>query len=224
MINIRRDFTAVHRREGARTILGIVLHDTAGSGKINDVKYLANPSDGRQVSVDFCVTRDGEIYQLSPNLRNNTMFHAGRSTRFKGLVNGAVNRGTIGIEIVQKADLSLSPLYPEAQVRAVAELCAQLCKEFHLTRGDITTHARIIQDGSRSDPRQFPFVKFDAFFGAAMAGSNGHQPLKHTVVAGDTLFALAKKFETTIEEIKKLNGINEASNLINVGQVLIVKP
>lgn len=221
MVNIRRDFTAVHKRSGSRQVVGIVLHDTAGSGKINDVRYLANPSDGRVVSVDFCVTRDGQIFQLSPDLKKNSMFHAGRNTKFKGLVNGAVNRGTIGIEIVQKADLSLSPLYPEAQVKAVAELCAFLCEEFNLTRGDVTTHARIITDGSRSDPRQFPFQKFDSIF--AQAGENGHQPVTHTVIAGDTLFALARKFETTIEEIKRHNGINEASNLINVGQVLIVK-
>ena len=222
MVNIRRDFTAVHKTSGSRQVVGIVLHDTAGSGKINDVKYLANPSDGRVVSVDFCVTRDGEIFQLSPDLRKNTMFHAGRKTKFKGLVNGAVNRGTIGIEIVQKADLSLSPLYPEAQVRAVAELCAHLCKEFGLSRSDVTTHAKIITDGSRSDPRQFPFTKFDGIFSSSLNGG-GINPVTHTVVAGDTLFALANKFDTTIEEIKKLNGINEASNLITVGQVLIVK-
>jgi N-acetyl-anhydromuramyl-L-alanine amidase AmpD len=221
MLNIRRDFTAVHRRNGERRVVGIVLHDTAGSGKINDVRELANPSDGRRVSVDFCVTRDGEIFQLSPDLRKNTMFHAGRSTSFKGLVNGAVNRGTIGIEIVQKADLSLSPTYPEAQVKSVAKLCAHLCEEFGLTRGDVTTHARIIRDGSRSDPRRFPFEKFDAVFGDA--STNGHHPLTHTVVAGDTLFALARRFDTTIEEVKRLNGINEFSNLITVGQVLIVK-
>lgn len=222
MVNISRDFTAVHRSNGNRQVVGIVLHDTAGSGKINDVKYLANPSDGRVVSVDFCVTRDGKIFQLSPDLRKNTMFHAGRKTKFKGLVNGAVNRGTIGIEIVQKADLSLSPLYPEAQVRAVAELCAHLCGQFGLSRSDITTHARIITDGSRSDPRQFPFTKFDSIFNSSLNGGSGG-PVTHTVVAGDTLFALANRFDTTVEEIKRLNGINEASNLITVGQVLIVK-
>lgn len=221
MVNIRRDFTAVHKTSGTRTVVGIVLHDTAGSGKINDVKYLANPSDGRVVSVDFCVTRDGEIFQLSPDLRKNTMFHAGRRTKFKGLINGGVNRGTIGIEIVQKADLSLSPLYPEAQVRAVAELCAHLCQQFNLSRSDVTTHAQIITDGSRSDPRQFPFTKFDTIFNGALNG--GGNVVKHTVVAGDTLFALANKFDTTIEAIKQLNGINDASNLITVGQVLIVK-
>src|SRR5262245_56556480 len=222
MVNIRRDFTAVHKRNGTRQVVGIVLHDTAGSGTMNDVKFLASDND-RGVSVDFCVTRDGQIFQLSPDLRNTTMFHAGRSTRFRGLVNAAVNRGTIGIEIVQKADLSLSPIYPAAQVRAVAELCAQLCNEFNLTRGDITTHALIITDGSRSDPRQFPFTKFDEIFNESLNGAGG-KPVTHKVVAGDTLFSLAAKFENTIEEIKRLNGINEASNLITVGQVLIVKP
>src|SRR5262249_43206720 len=213
--------TAVHKRNGARQVVGIVLHDTAGAGTINDVRFLASDND-RGVSVDFCVMRDGLIFQLSPDLHNTTMFHAGRSTRFRGLVNAAVNRGTIGIEIVQKADLSLAPLYPAAQVRAVAELCAHVCHEFNLTRGDITTHARIITDGSRSDPRQFPFTQFDAIFNNAMNGV-GRAPVTHTVVAGDTLFSLARRFETTIEEIKRLNGLNDASNLITVGQVLIVK-
>lgn len=219
-MDIKRDFTARNLGSGQRTVKGIVLHDTAGSGKINDVRYLANPGDGRVVSVDFCVTRDGNIYQLSPDLKRNWTFHAGRATRFKGHINGAVNKHTIGIEIVQKADLSLSPLYPEAQVKSVAELCAFLCEEFDLPKDDITTHAKIITDGSRSDPRRFPFDKFDEFFNTA---SSDQETVKHTVVAGDTLFALAKRFKTTIEEIKRLNGINEASNLITVGQTLIVK-
>lgn len=219
-MDIKRDYTAKHLGSGARTVKGVVLHDTAGSGKINDVKYLANPSDGRIVSVDFCVTREGDIYQLSPDLSHNWMFHAGRKTRFKGHVNGAVNKHTVGIEIVQKADLSLSPLYPEAQVKSVAELCAYLCDKFNLSKDDITTHAKIITDGSRSDPRQFPFGKFDEFFNTA---STGQQTVKHTVVAGDTLYSLAKHYKTTVEEIKRLNSINQASNLINVGQDLIVK-
>lgn len=219
-MEIKLDFTARNLGSGSRTVKGIVLHDTAGSGKINDVRYLANPGDGRVVSVDFCVTRDGNIYQLSPDLSKNWTFHAGRNTRFKGHINGAVNKHTIGIEIVQKADLSLSPLYPEPQVKSVAELCAHLCEKFGLSKDDITTHAKIITDGSRSDPRRFPFDKFDDFFNTA---SVGQETVKHTVVAGDTLYSLSKHYKTTVEEIKRLNSINEASNLITVGQVLIVK-
>lgn len=218
-MDIKRDYTARNLGSGSRTVKGIVLHDTAGSGKINDVKYLANPGDGRVVSVEFCVTRDGNIYQLSPDLKKNWTFHAGRATRFKGHVNQGVNKHTVGIEIVQKADLSLSPLYPEAQVKSVAELCAHLCEKFDLSKDDITTHAKIITDGSRSDPRRFPFDQFDDFFNAA----SGDEPVRHTVVAGDTLYSLANRYGTTVEAIKRLNEINEASNLITVGQVLVVK-
>lgn len=218
-INIKRDYTAVHMSNGPRTPAGIVLHDTAGSGTINDVKYLANPGDGRVVSVDFVVTRDGRIYQLNPDLKKHWMYHAGRKTKFKGFTNGAVNKATLGIEVSQKADLSLSPLYPPVQVQAVAELCAYLCTTFNLTKDDITTHANIITDGSRIDPRQFPFTDFWTFFNTA----GGHTPTTHTVLAGDTLYALANTYGTTIEEIKHLNGMNTASNLITIGQVLIVK-
>lgn len=102
----------------------------------------------------------------------------------------------------------------------MAELCAHLCEKFDLSKDDITTHAKIITDGSRSDPRRFPFDKFDDFFNAISARQ---ETVRHTVVAGDTLYSLARRYETTVEEIKRLNSINEASNLITVGQVLIVK-
>ena len=220
-MDIDRTHTAVNLGKvgsGSREVLGIVLHDTAGSGTLNDVKYLAKPGDGRKVSVDFCVTRDGGVFQLSPDLKKHWCFHAGRSTKFKGRANGAVNKITIGIEIVQKADLSLKPLWPAAQVKAVAELCAHLCKTFELKKEDITTHANIITDGSRSDPRKFPFEDFYTYFNSSTKG----KPVTHVVAAGDTLYALAKKFATTIEAIKSLNGMNDASNLITVGQTLTV--
>ena len=43
----------------------------------------------------------------------------------------------------------------------------------------------------------------------------------HTVVKGDTLSALAKKYGTTVNAIAKLNNINNV-NLIYVGQVLTI--
>lgn len=218
-MNIKRDYTAKYLGTGNREVLGIVLHDTAGSGTINDVKYLANPGDGRKVSVDFCVARSGDIYQLNPDLRNHWTYHAGRATKFKGFANSSVTKRTVGIEIVQKANLGLSPIYTDEQVKATGELCAYLCEQFDLSKEDITTHANIITDGSRSDPRRFPFDKFYEYFNS----TNGNEPLRHTVVANDTLFALAKRYHTTIEELKRLNNINEASNLIVIGQVLVIK-
>lgn len=207
----------------------IVLHDTAGNGGIGDAKYLANDPERRGVSVDFCIPKDGTVYQLNHDLKGQCTFHAGRSTKFRGRTNMSVNQASIGIEIGQKANLTgLSPLYPQVQVKAVAETCAFLCKEFMLTEEDITTHKAIITDGTRSDPRHFPFDQFWTYFHEAMG--DGTDPAEvptdaskvHTVVEGDTLWSIARKYNTTVERVKSLSTLNTTSNLIVVGQVLRV--
>lgn len=49
------------------------------------------------------------------------------------------------------------------------------------------------------------------------------QPLEttYTVEKGDSLYSIARKFATTIDRLKELN--NLTSNLLNVGQILIVR-
>jgi N-acetyl-anhydromuramyl-L-alanine amidase AmpD len=158
-------------------IIGIVLHDTAGTGKHNDTLYLRNSPEApkRKVSVDFTVERDGHIYQLNPDLDKRACAHAGRATALKGFRNGDVTRRTIGIEICQSVALPKTPAsnspediaahpYTGAQVRAVAELCAYLADRYKLVSADITTHRNIITDGSRTDPRSFPFTGAYSFW------------------------------------------------------------
>ena len=234
---INRMLTAKHLGgPGFRQIQGIILHDTAGSGKHNDTLYLANPGDGRTVSVDFTVERDGTVYQLNPDLKNKWCYHAGRNTYFKGQRNAAVNKAALGIEIVQKADMSLVPVWPEAQVMSVARLCVKLCSDFNLKKEDIATHAQVITDGSRSDPRKFPFNQFWKFFemaaleyNSALKSSGSAEPevtggkIYHEVRNGDTLYGIAVKYHTTIEKVKALNNMETPSTLITVGQKLLVK-
>lgn len=43
----------------------------------------------------------------------------------------------------------------------------------------------------------------------------------YTVKSGDTLYSIARNFNTTVDELKKLN--NLTNNLLNVGQILIIK-
>jgi flagellum-specific peptidoglycan hydrolase FlgJ len=45
--------------------------------------------------------------------------------------------------------------------------------------------------------------------------------LSHRVVRGDTLYSLSKKYNTTVEEIKRLNGLK--NNDLSLGQMLIIK-
>ncbi len=144
-------------------IFGIVLHDTAGAGTHNDTIYLSNPQDGRKVSVDFTVEKDGSIWKLNPELAAFCCNHAGRATAWRGFKNKQVNQVTVGIEIVQRVELP-SPPYPSVQVQAVAHLCAWLTENLKIKNSDITTHRQIITDGSRSDPRKFPFDTPDGFW------------------------------------------------------------
>lgn len=231
-MNANRTLTAKNlgHRQGAK-VRGIVLHDTAGSGTSGDAKYLANDPEQRGVSVDFCIVKDGTIYQLNPDMVKYYTFHAGRKTRWvaKQLQGQSVNKGTVGIEIAQKAKIEsvLDPKYPVAQVSAVAQVCVHLCEKFQLTKLDITTHKDLITDGSRTDPRQWPWAEFWSYFNQY----SGHEPeggpslgaIHHTVVAGDTLWGLANKYNTKIEVIKALNNMNTMSNVITVGQTLLVK-
>jgi N-acetyl-anhydromuramyl-L-alanine amidase AmpD len=223
---------------GRTPVTGIVLHDTAGSGTHNDTLYLVNPSDGRRVCCDFTVERDGSIWKLNPDLNTFYTPHAGRATKFKGLTNNAVNRATIGIEIVQKANLSLIPLYPAAQVKSVAELCAWLVGRYKLTTSDITSHRQIITDGSRADPRKFPFEGEDGFWQfyweaqglgdvheVATEMSKIPEPGKqtYTVVKGDTLSAIAKKVLGKANLWPKIGVANGLSGTtIVIGQVLTI--
>ncbi|MDQ3132358.1 MAG: N-acetylmuramoyl-L-alanine amidase [Acidobacteriota bacterium] len=225
-----------------RKIAGIVLHDTAGAGTHNDTLYLVNPGVKPKVSVDFTVERDGSIWKLNPDLSRFKCNHAGRATRFKNRVDAQVNHGTVGIEICQKANLSLSPVYTDVQVKSVAVLCAWLTEEFKLTTADITTHRQIITDGSRSDPRQFPFEGTGGFWNLYwQAKGSGDEfelseaitktpdlsaaKLTHVVVKGDTLNSIAKKFYGNPALWTKIQKANSLSGtLILIGQVLIIPP
>ncbi|MGS2727694.1 glucosaminidase domain-containing protein [Psychroserpens sp. BH13MA-6] len=45
--------------------------------------------------------------------------------------------------------------------------------------------------------------------------------VSHKVVKGDTLYSLSKRYDTTVEELKRLNGLK--NNDLSLGQMLIVK-
>jgi N-acetyl-anhydromuramyl-L-alanine amidase AmpD len=179
-------------------IQGIVLHDTAGSGTHNDTLYLRNPQDGRKVSVDFTVEKDGSIWKLNPDLPSFYCNHAGRSTEWMGFKNRQVNAVSIGIEIVQSDKLRGPPYYPAAQVKAVAGLCAWLGSQFGFNNSRITTHRQVITDGSRSDPRMFPFDDFWAAYWNALGRGASFQSALAGQEEGDD--AVSGDFATSTDE------------------------
>ncbi|WP_299338133.1 glucosaminidase domain-containing protein [uncultured Psychroserpens sp.] len=45
--------------------------------------------------------------------------------------------------------------------------------------------------------------------------------INHKVIKGDTLYSLSKRYHTTVEELKRLNGLK--NNDLSLGQILIIK-
>jgi len=51
-------------------------------------------------------------------------------------------------------------------------------------------------------------------------GNSGSSTITYTVKTGDSLYSIAKKYNTTVDELKRLNGLS--SNLLSLGQTLII--
>lgn len=231
--NFRTELVGRYISTGRTKVTGICLHDTAGSGTHGDTKYLANPSDGRKVCCDFTIERDGSIWKLNPDIDTYYTPHAGRKTAWKGLKDNQVTRSLIGIEIVQHVKLNLVPVYTPEQVKATAHLCAWLTDKYNLVASDLTTHRQIITDGSRSDPRQFPFEgrggfwEFYWMFLGSVAEFVVSQTIQkvpdegkktHNIEEGDTLISIGRKYNVGWREIMTLNDLK--STVILPGQVL----
>lgn len=60
-------------------------------------------------------------------------------------------------------------------------------------------------------------------WGGLWAWAEGPRALTHTVAPGETLFAIARRYGTTAEELARLNGLKDP-NRIRAGQVLRVRP
>ena len=52
------------------------------------------------------------------------------------------------------------------------------------------------------------------------SGTNPNNMFMYTVKKGDNLYSIARKFNTTVQEIKRKNNLN--SNLLSIGQKLII--
>lgn len=102
-------------------------------------------------------------------------------------------------------------------------------KLFTLDKDDYKNWAIELRKAGYATDRKYPdklislieryqLHKFDAEVLGKQTVSND----KHVVVKGDTLYAISKKYNITVDELKSLNGLE--NNDLNIGQVLFVKP
>jgi hypothetical protein len=178
---------------------------------------------GRQVCVHAFIGKlaDGTIttYQTLP--WNHRGWHAG----------GTANNTHIGFEICEDG-LSDSTYFNKVYREAV-ELCAYLCMKFGLTENYIICHSEGYKLGIASNHADVMhwFQKhgknmdmFRSEVKALLSTTASSDPTTytvHTVVKGDSLWAIAKKYlgdGSRYKEIVTLNGLK--SNVIIIGQKL----
>jgi AmpD protein len=140
----------------------IVLHHTAGT-RAGDLPILLGQTS-RRVSADFYVQRDGKIHKLNPQLTQWYTWHAGNSD-WRG--KGQCNLYSIGVEMEHRVGEG----WPEAQVKACAQLCAWLIRRFGLIldKDCIQSHRAIaLPLGRKTDPENYPWADFSRLVRSAL--------------------------------------------------------
>lgn len=128
----------------------IVIHATAAATVQSTLGWFKNPDS--KASAHYVVDKNGDIYQMVEDTWG--AWHAGAS-RWKGIEN--LNLHSIGIEVVNDSKES----YPEAQIKACAELVKHLVAKYKIKLGDVVRHSDISGFRGKTDPyAHFPWETF----------------------------------------------------------------
>jgi N-acetylmuramoyl-L-alanine amidase len=158
----------------------LLLHYT-GMGTGDDaVRWLRDPGSG--VSSHYVVHEDGRVIQMVPESRR--AWHAGVG-EWRGQTD--INSRSIGIEIVNLGHDGGYPPYPDAQIRAVIELCADCARRWAIPAERLLAHSDIAP-ARKSDPgEKFPW---DQLFSAGL----GHH-VDPVPISGGRFFGLGDRGE-----------------------------
>ncbi|HID87701.1 MAG TPA: N-acetylmuramoyl-L-alanine amidase [Anaerolineae bacterium] len=172
----------------------IVLHATGGPEGVphegidlfrGTVNWFKNPN--ATVSAHYVVSKEGQVAQCVREAKR--AHHAGVS-EYLGRENW--NDFSIGIEMANWND-GVDP-YPEAQIRATAELCKYLVEKYNIPRKHLVTHAQI-SGPRKNDPLGFDLQRFlDRVYGPV--GYDSHYVLMAQNVPASWRRALERYFDT----------------------------
>jgi hypothetical protein len=222
-----------HNKGAMKGVWGALVHHTGTSwSAAGDYPTLRVVRDGRPGLVNslsgFGLGRSGTIYLISEKLS----WHAGVG-EYNGLTDG--NGYLVGIE-AESDGRSWTDAERDAYPRLVASLLIEIGQgDPRPGVGDrwTTRHASwALPRGRKTDAAGLDMDRFWAQVYAYLADpasihrDHGKAPApvaptgQHTVVSGDTLYALARRYGVTVAQLRDWNGLT--SDLLTVGQVLRV--
>lgn len=137
------------RRDGA-AVDALVLHYTGMETGQGAEDWLCTPES--QVSCHYIVHEDGRIVQMVPEAAR--AWHAGAGS-WAG--RDDVNSFSVGIEMVNAGHPAGCPPFPGAQIKAVIELCRDICARHAIFPQRVLAHSDVAP-GRKIDPGEaFPW-------------------------------------------------------------------
>ncbi|OJF97316.1 N-acetylmuramoyl-L-alanine amidase [Pararhizobium antarcticum] len=137
-------------RAGGRSPDMIILHYTGMETAESALDWLCR--DESQVSCHYFVHEDGRVDQLVPETRR--AWHAGRSI-WKSETD--INSASIGIEIVNAGHPGGLPDFPDAQIKAVIELCRDCGDRCSIAPERVLAHSDVAPIRKVDPGEKFPW-------------------------------------------------------------------
>ena len=131
-------------RRGGLSVDTIVVHYTDTRTVADSLEILCSPE--RQVSAHYLIGEDGAVYRLVPETER--AWHAGLSF-WRG--ERDVNSRSIGIELQNPGERFGYRAFPDAQMSALAALCAGLKRRWPIEERNVIGHSDVAPD-RKTDP------------------------------------------------------------------------
>ena len=134
----------------------VIIHYTGMQSEIESIERLKNVKS--KVSCHYLINRKGSVVQMAEE--KNIAWHAGKS-KWKNFTN--LNKGSIGIELVNRGHKFGYENYTKLQINSLVNLCKELKKKYKINKENFLGHSDIAPLRKIDPGEKFPWKKMSEF-------------------------------------------------------------
>jgi len=213
-------------------VRGVVIHWVANpnSSALANRNYFENRKSGKTGygSAHYIIDLNGDVIRCIPD--NEMAYHVGSETYTKealAKLSAYPNNCTIGIECTH---IDWNGKMTDATYNTLVELAADLLKKYKLTADNLWLHKEVVgwKDCHKwfvnhpAEWKKFKELVENKLNGKSTTPSTNNNQLKsndqyYVIKAGDTLWEISRKYNTTVDALLKLNP-NVKPEALQIGQ------
>ena len=134
----------------------VIIHYTGMQSEIESIERLKDVKS--KVSCHYLINRKGSVVQMAEE--KNIAWHAGKS-KWKNFTN--LNKGSIGIELVNRGHKFGYENYTKLQINSLVNLCKELKKKYKINKENFLGHSDIAPLRKIDPGEKFPWKKMSEF-------------------------------------------------------------